>query len=287
MRISREIQAHHPDPDRKASLKALRLGPGYSPSQLRLQKSHQPIPKLERGPEGQWLQAQQESGDSPEILMVEVILGMVLGTEGFLARGTRPGLSASSLRALCGRARSPAGPLVLAATTAALGAAAEAELGLAGAFRPRLGLEVLGGCRARGGSASGSTMQMPGASGSGGGTRGVGSGSLAALSLPASSSESATGTGSESDSVGRDSLTDVGGVSGGRSCERALLSELPGDAGGGGLRCANSQGDTRHRSTSCGEAERRARRKGRLSPASPAGSTCSKETESDSSTSVE
>lgn len=181
--------------------------------------------------------------------MAGAILGTVLGTEGFLVRGTRPGLSAGSLRALSGRFRSPTGPFVLAATVAALGAA-EAELGLAGALRPRLELAVLSGCRARGGSASGSTMQIPGASGSGGGTRGVGSGSLVAPSLPASSSESATGTGSESDSVGSDSLTDVGGVSGGRSCERALLSELPGDAGGGGLRCENSQGDTRHRSTS-------------------------------------
>lgn len=181
--------------------------------------------------------------------MAEAILGTVLGTEGFLVRGTRPGLSAGSLRALSGRLRSPTGPFVLAATVAALGAA-DAELGLAGTLRPRLELAVLRGCRARGGSASGSTMQIPGASGSGGGTRGVGSGSLAALSLPASSSESATGTGSESDSVGSDSLTDVGGVSGGRSCDRALLSELPGDAGGGGLQCENSQGDTRHRSTS-------------------------------------
>lgn len=210
-----------------------------------------------------------------------------MGTEGFLVSGTRPGLSAGSLRALSGRALSPAGPLVLAATDAALGAAEEEELGLGGALRLRPGLARLGGCLVRGGRASGSTMQMPGTSGRGGGTRGVGSGSLAAPSLPASSSESAAGTGSESDSVGSDSLTDVGGVSGGRSCERALLSELPGDAGRGGLRCANSQGDTRHRSTSCGDVERRARRRGRLSPGSPAGRTCSKDTDRDSSTSVE
>lgn len=213
-------------------------------------------------------------------------LGVVLGTEGFLVRGTRPGLSEGSLRALSGRARSPVGPLVLAAKGAALGAA-EAELGLVGALRLRLVLAGLGGCLERDGSASGSTIQMPGASGCGGGTRGVGSGSLDALSPPASSSESATGTGSESDNVGSDSLTDVGGVSGGRSCEWALLSELPGDVGGGGLRCANSQGETRHRSTSCGDVELRARRRGRLSPESPAGSTCSKDTDSDSSTSVE
>ena len=105
--------------------------------------------------------------------------------------------------------------------------------------------------------------------------------------------------------MGRDSLTDVGGVSSAppgapaRSCDRALLSlELPGDTGasamGTALRCSNSQGDTRHRSTSCGEAERRTRgpQSGRLSPASLAaaaggGSTCSKETDRDSSTSVE
>lgn len=63
----------------------------------------------------------------------------------------------------------PTGPFVLAVTVAAL-RAAEAELGLAGALQLWLGLMVLRGCRAKGSSASESTMQIPGVSGSGGGT---------------------------------------------------------------------------------------------------------------------
>jgi hypothetical protein len=191
--------------------------------------------------------------------------------------------------------------LVAAAGTALC--AAPAELGRTRGLRVRPGFSV---CRAALGTVSGSTMQVLGGPVSGGGTcRGSGSGSRPGPTKPSvSSSESAApgpvGGGSESDRVGRDSLTDVGGVSSGpgapiRSWERALLSELPGDAGAGAagraLRCSNSQGDTRHRSTSCGDVERRARgpRKGRLSPASPAagGSTCSKDTDRDSSTSVE
>lgn len=181
-------------------------------------------------------------------------------------------------------------------------------LGRVRGFRVRLRPSLSRACS--GGSISGSTMQILGGVGSGGGIlRGSGSGSRRGTPKPSvSSSESAVpgpaGRGSESERVGRDSLTDVGGVSSApgapaRSWDRALLSlELPGDTGAGAmgtaLRCSNSHGDTRHRSTSCGEAERRTRgpQSGRLSPASlevagGGGSTCSKETERDSSTSVE
>lgn len=101
--------------------------------------------------------------------MAGTILGTVLGTKGILVKDTWPGLSTGSLRVLSGWFWSPAGLFVLPVTVAAL-RVAEAELGLAGALQLRLGLMVLRGCWAQGGSASRSTMQIPGASSCGGGT---------------------------------------------------------------------------------------------------------------------
>ena len=99
-------------------------------------------------------------------------------------------------------------------------------------------------------------------------------------------------------------LTDVGDVSWtpgapASSWDRALLSlALPGDtcarAMGTASRCSNSQGDARRRAMSCGEALGRARgpQSARFSPASLMvaggnGSTCSRETDRGSSSSVE
>lgn len=93
----------------------------------------------------------------------------VLGTKGFLVKGALPGLSAGSLQVLSGWFWSPVGLFVLAVTVAVL-RVAEAKLGLAGALQLWLGLIVLRGCWVGGGSASGSTMQIPGVSSCGGGT---------------------------------------------------------------------------------------------------------------------
>lgn len=180
-----------------------------------------------------------------------------------------------------GLALSPAG-LALVAEAGTRGGSA---LGAAGAEPTRDGVlfTPLAGSLRPGGSASGSTMQIPGWAGRGHGSfRGAGRGSQALATPRPGRSESSSdsspsarmdgqssvaGGMSESERVGSDSLTDVGGVSPGRarggasSWEGSLSDSSRGLAAAEGdrsdLGCSNSHGDTRHRSTSWGESERR------------------------------